>query len=34
LPEKRAYLRAMVTGRIARADLAAEHDLTRVERGD
>lgn len=34
LPEKRAYLRAMVTGRIARSDLAAEHDLTRVERGD
>jgi formate dehydrogenase subunit gamma len=34
LPEKRAYLRAMVGGRISRADLAAEHDLTRVERGD
>jgi formate dehydrogenase subunit gamma len=34
LPEKRAYLRAMVGGRISRADLAAEHDLKRVERGD
>jgi formate dehydrogenase subunit gamma len=34
LPEKRAYLRAMLRGRIARADLAAEHDLTRVDRGD
>lgn len=34
LPEKRAYLRAMVSGRIARSDLAAGHDLTRVERGD
>ena len=34
LPEKRAYLRAMVSGRITRSELAAEHDLTRVERGD
>jgi len=34
LPEKRAYLRAMLTGRIRRRDLAAEHDLNRVERGD
>jgi formate dehydrogenase subunit gamma len=34
LPEKRGYLRAMVSGRISRADLAAEHDLKRVERGD
>jgi cytochrome b subunit of formate dehydrogenase len=34
LPEKRGYLRAMVSGRIARSDLAAGHDLTRVERGD
>lgn len=34
LPEKRAYLRAMLGGRIKRADLAPEHDLTRVERGD
>jgi cytochrome b subunit of formate dehydrogenase len=34
LPEKRAYLRAMVRGWITRADLKAEHDLTRVDRGD
>lgn len=34
LPEKRAYLRAMLTGRIRRRELAAEHDLNRVERGD
>jgi formate dehydrogenase subunit gamma len=34
LPEKRAYLRAMVQGRIRRTELAPEHDLTRVERGD
>ena len=34
LPEKRAYLRAMVSGRIARGALAAEHDVSRVERGD
>lgn len=34
LPEKRAYLRAMLTGRIRRRELAAEHDLDRVERGD
>jgi cytochrome b subunit of formate dehydrogenase len=34
LPEKRAYLRAMVTGFITRAELKPEHDLERVERGD
>jgi formate dehydrogenase subunit gamma len=34
LPEKRGYLRAMISGRISRSQLAAEHDLTRVERGD
>jgi formate dehydrogenase subunit gamma len=34
LPEKRAYLRAMISGRIRRADLAPEHDLTRVQRGE
>ncbi len=34
LPEKRAYLRAMVRGWIARGDLKAEHDLERVDRGD
>jgi formate dehydrogenase subunit gamma len=34
LPEKRAYLRAMIKGWITRSDLAAEHDLKRVERGD
>lgn len=34
LPEKRAYLRAMVTGWITRRDLAVEHDLQRVEKGD
>jgi cytochrome b subunit of formate dehydrogenase len=34
LPEKRAYLRAMVSGGITRADLAAEHDVERVERGE
>jgi cytochrome b subunit of formate dehydrogenase len=34
LPEKRAYLRAMVSGFITRRDLAAEHDLERVERGE
>jgi cytochrome b subunit of formate dehydrogenase len=34
LPEKRAYLRAMASGFISRRDLAAEHDLERVERGD
>jgi formate dehydrogenase subunit gamma len=34
LPEKRAYLRAMVKGWIRRDELAAEHDLKRVERGD
>jgi cytochrome b subunit of formate dehydrogenase len=34
LPEKRAYLRAMTGGSISRADLAAEHDVERVERGE
>ncbi len=34
LPEKRAYLRAMVGGWISRGDLAPEHDVERVERGD
>jgi cytochrome b subunit of formate dehydrogenase len=34
LPEKRAYLRAMVGGWITRRDLAAEQDGERVERGD
>jgi formate dehydrogenase subunit gamma len=34
LPEKRAYLRAMATGRIKRSELAVGHDLERVDRGD
>jgi formate dehydrogenase subunit gamma len=34
LPEKRAYLRSMLGGSISRADLAQEHDLTKVDRGD
>jgi cytochrome b subunit of formate dehydrogenase len=34
LPEKRAYLRAMASGSISRTDLAAEHDVERVERGE
>ncbi|HYP81163.1 MAG TPA: cytochrome b/b6 domain-containing protein, partial [Steroidobacteraceae bacterium] len=34
LPEKRAYLRAMLTGWITRTELKPEHDLQRVERGD
>jgi len=34
IPEKRAYLRAMLTGWIRRSDLAEDHDLKRVERGD
>lgn len=34
LPEKRAYLRAMIGGWIRRRDLQAEHDLGRVDRGD
>lgn len=34
LPEKRAYLRAMVKGFIGKSDLAPEHDLKRVERGE
>jgi thiosulfate reductase cytochrome b subunit len=34
LPEKRAYLRAMVGGFIRRSELAPDHDLKRVERGE
>jgi formate dehydrogenase subunit gamma len=34
LPEKRAYLRAMVTGFIHRSELSEEHDLKRVDRGE
>jgi cytochrome b subunit of formate dehydrogenase len=34
LPEKRAYLRAMVSGWITRRELRPEHDLDRVARGD
>ena len=34
LPEKRAYLRSMLGGSISRADLAQEHDLAKVDRGD
>jgi formate dehydrogenase subunit gamma len=34
LPEKRAYLRAMLTGGIRRSELSAEHDLSRVDRGE
>ena len=34
LPEKRAYLRAMLTGNVSRAELRPEHDLERVDRGE
>lgn len=34
LPEKRAYLRAMFRGFIGRSELAVEHDLRRVDRGE
>lgn len=34
LPEKRAYLRAMLTGFIRRSELGVEHDLKRVDRGE
>jgi cytochrome b subunit of formate dehydrogenase len=34
LPEKRLYLRAMLGGKVTRGELAAEHDLDRVGRGD
>ena len=34
LPEKRAYLRAMFRGFIRRSELAVEHDLRRVDRGE
>jgi cytochrome b subunit of formate dehydrogenase len=34
LPEKRGYLRAMTRGGISQAELAREHDLARVARGE
>jgi hypothetical protein len=34
LPEKRAYLRAMISGPIDRTELAREHDLSKVDRGE
>jgi formate dehydrogenase subunit gamma len=34
LPEKRQYLRAMLSGRVPRTALAREHDLGKVERGE
>jgi cytochrome b subunit of formate dehydrogenase len=34
VPENRRYLRSMLKGSIARADLAQDHDLTRVDRGE
>jgi cytochrome b subunit of formate dehydrogenase len=34
LPEKRAYLLSMLKGTISRADLAQEHDLARVDKGE
>jgi formate dehydrogenase subunit gamma len=34
LPEKRAYLRAMIGGFLTRAELKPEHDVERVERGE
>jgi formate dehydrogenase subunit gamma len=34
LPEKRAYLRSMLGGSISRTELAQEHDLAKVDRGD
>lgn len=34
LPEKRQYLRAMLTGRASRAVLAQDHDLGKVDRGE
>ena len=34
LPEKRAYLRAMLRGDVSRAELRPEHDLERVDRGE
>ncbi len=34
LPEKRAYLKSMVTGLMSRSDLQVEHDLKRVDRGE
>jgi cytochrome b subunit of formate dehydrogenase len=34
IPEKRAYLRAMLTGFISRGALAAEHNVEKAERGE
>jgi len=34
LPEKRGYLRAMLTGTMRRSELTVEHDLKRVDRGE
>lgn len=34
LPEKRAYLRSMLRGRIARAEMGPEHDPGKVARGE
>jgi formate dehydrogenase subunit gamma len=34
LPEKRMYLRAMVRGWVTRAEIAADHDVERVRRGE
>jgi cytochrome b subunit of formate dehydrogenase len=34
LPEKRAYLLSMLKGTISRADLAQEHDMARVDKGE
>jgi thiosulfate reductase cytochrome b subunit len=34
LPEKRMYLRSMVSGWVTREELRANHDVERVARGD
>jgi formate dehydrogenase subunit gamma len=34
LPEKRAYLRAMISGWVSRRDLSGDHDIAKVERGE
>jgi formate dehydrogenase subunit gamma len=34
IPENRSYLRSMIKGSIARTELAQEHDLTKVDRGE
>lgn len=34
LPEKRHYLSSMLRGRVSRAALARDHDLSKVERGE